>query len=63
LLATLHHPHIVAIYSFEETDGLPALVLELVEGPPLAVISTFGDTQRAAVGCASSLRRETIKTV
>ena len=36
LLATLNHPHIGAIYGIEESDGLTALVLELVEGPTLA---------------------------
>ena len=36
VLATLNHPHIGAIYGFEETDGVSALVLELVEGPTLA---------------------------
>jgi serine/threonine protein kinase len=36
LLATLNHPHIGAIYAVEETDGLIALALELVEGPTLA---------------------------
>ena len=36
LLATLNHPHIGAIYGLEETDGMAALVLELVEGPTLA---------------------------
>ena len=36
LLATLNHPHIGAIYGLEETDGVTALVLELVEGLTLA---------------------------
>ena len=36
LLATLSHPHIGAIYGLEESDGVTALVLELVEGPTLA---------------------------
>ena len=36
VLATLNHPHIAAIYGLEESDGLHALVLELVEGPTLA---------------------------
>jgi Tol biopolymer transport system component len=36
LLATLNHPHIGAIYGLEESGGLTALVLELVEGPTLA---------------------------
>ena len=36
LLATLNHPHIAAIFGFEEADGVQALLLELVEGPTLA---------------------------
>ena len=36
LLASLNHPHIAAIYGVEETSGIHALVLELVEGPTLA---------------------------
>src|SRR5689334_24114046 len=36
VLAALNHPHIAAIYGFEESDGLTALVLELVEGATLA---------------------------
>ena len=36
LLASLNHPHIAAIYGFEQTSGIHALILELVEGPTLA---------------------------
>jgi serine/threonine protein kinase/Tol biopolymer transport system component len=36
LLASLNHPHIGAIYGFEEADGVGALVLELVPGETLA---------------------------
>jgi Tol biopolymer transport system component len=36
LLATLNHPNIAAIYGLEESNGVRALVLELVEGPTLA---------------------------
>jgi serine/threonine protein kinase/Tol biopolymer transport system component len=36
LLASLNHPHIAAIYGFEQTDAVHALVLELVDGPTLA---------------------------
>ncbi len=36
VLASFNHPHIAAIYGVEETDGVRALVLGLVEGPTLA---------------------------
>jgi eukaryotic-like serine/threonine-protein kinase len=36
LLASLNHPHIGAIYGLEESAGVRALVLELVEGKTLA---------------------------
>ena len=35
MLAALNHPHIAAIYGFEDSST-PALVMELVEGPTLA---------------------------
>src|SRR5213082_3002406 len=36
VLASLNHPNIASIYGLEESNGLYALVLELVEGPTLA---------------------------
>jgi eukaryotic-like serine/threonine-protein kinase len=36
LLAALNHPHIGAIHGLEDLNGVPVLVLELVEGPTLA---------------------------
>ena len=36
VLASLNDPRIGAIYGFEESEGVRALVLELVEGPTLA---------------------------
>jgi eukaryotic-like serine/threonine-protein kinase len=36
VLASLNHPHIGGIYGFEQSSGIEALVLELVEGPTLA---------------------------
>ncbi len=36
MLASLNHPHIGAIYGLENVDGVPALVLELIDGLTLA---------------------------
>jgi serine/threonine-protein kinase len=36
VLASLNHPNIAAIYGFEDSGSIHALVLELVEGPTLA---------------------------
>src|SRR5437867_4478184 len=33
VLASLNHPNIAAIYGFEDSGGVRALVMELVEGP------------------------------
>ena len=49
VLASLNHPHIAAIYGFEEANGVKALVMELVEGATLA--------DRIAQGPSPSTRR------
>ena len=36
VLAALNHPNIAHIHGFEDSNGIPALVMELVEGPTLA---------------------------
>jgi eukaryotic-like serine/threonine-protein kinase len=36
VLASLNHPNIAAIYGVEDSNGVEALVLELVDGPTLA---------------------------
>src|SRR5262245_50532682 len=36
ILASLNHPNIAALYGFEDTGAVKALVIELVEGPTLA---------------------------
>jgi serine/threonine-protein kinase len=38
VLAALNHPNIATIHGIEKSDGLTALVMELVEGPTLAEI-------------------------
>src|SRR5437899_9056154 len=35
VLAALNHPHIAAVYGLEESGGVRALVMELVEGQTL----------------------------
>jgi Tol biopolymer transport system component len=44
VLASLNHPNIAAIYGFEESVDVQALVLELVEGPTLADHIAYGPT-------------------
>src|SRR6266849_3335814 len=36
VLASLNHPNIAALYGIEESGGVRALVMELVEGPTIA---------------------------
>jgi len=50
LLAALNHPHIATIHGLEEFNGMPALVMELVEGPTLAEKLAQGSSPRAHVG-------------
>ena len=42
ILASLNHPNIAAIYGLEQSGGLPALVLELADGPTLADLIARG---------------------
>jgi serine/threonine protein kinase len=36
-LAALNHPNVAQIFGLEESEGLPALVMEMVEGEDLSV--------------------------
>src|SRR6187455_757830 len=48
-LAALNHPHIAAIYGFEKSAGIHALVMELVEGDDLSqLIGRHGRPASAA---------------
>ena len=42
VLASLNHPNIAHIHGYEESNGIHALVMELVEGPTLAARLTEG---------------------
>jgi hypothetical protein len=57
-LASLNHPNIAAIYGFEKSAGLHALVMELVEGGDLSRHShqekPSGPDRTQAVACASA---------
>ena len=61
VLASLNHPNIGQIYGLEDTDGVKALVLELVEGPTLAerIIAHGGSagTPRAEPGLRTDVGR------
>ena len=47
LLASLNHPNVAHIYGFEQSEGRPFLVLELVDGPTLADHIARGPIPRA----------------
>ena len=43
VLASLNHPNIAAIFGLEDSSGVIALVMELVDGPTLAQLIAAGD--------------------
>ena len=50
VLASLNHPNIAAVYGLEQSAGVTALVMELVEGPTLADRIERGALRTAALG-------------
>ena len=65
VLASLNHPHIGAIYGFEDSGEAHALVLELVEGLTLAEnsrnahvssLTSQASARRGTVDCAANCR-------
>ncbi len=54
VLASLNHPNIAAIYGLEESDGIRALMLELVEGPTLAEVIARSATESGRLPQASA---------
>ena len=47
--AALNHPNIITIHSVEEEDGLPFIVMELIEGSPLSTLIPTSGLSRAQV--------------
>jgi serine/threonine protein kinase len=60
VLASLNHPNIAAIHGFEESGGIRALVLELVEGQTLAARIAQGPI---SVDDALSIARQVAEAV
>src|SRR5438876_4622983 len=57
MLASLNHPNIASIYGLEESGGVRALVMELVEGPTLAErIATRARGDPGGAGLAPPVR-------
>jgi serine/threonine-protein kinase len=62
MLASLNHPNIASIYGLEESGGVRALVMELVEGPTLAeriavAPVSSSATRRSETGATAGARR------
>ena len=47
--ARVSHPHICPLYEFDEADGQPFLVMELLDGEPLSLRLTRGPIPPVAV--------------
>src|SRR6266581_8053661 len=59
MLASLNHPNIASIYGLEESGGVRALVMELVEGPTLAErIATRNRRDSGGAGLAPPARAQ-----
>jgi serine/threonine protein kinase/WD40 repeat protein len=56
LLAALNHPHIAQVYGFEESEGIAALVMELVPGDTVdTIIQPRGITPAHALSIARQI--------
>ena len=56
VLASLNHPHIAQVYGLDESGSMPALVMELVEGPTLASVIANYQNAPAHAGTGSRNR-------
>jgi serine/threonine-protein kinase len=57
VLAALNHPNIAAIYGLERSDGVTALVMELVEGEDLSAVIAQAHSAPAAASPSGSASR------
>jgi serine/threonine protein kinase len=60
VLAALNHPNIATIYGVETSDGVHALVLELVEGPTLEDWIALRTSRRSATNFSRNALGETV---
>jgi len=60
-LASLNHPHIAAIYGFEKSGGVAALVMELVEGDDALALATDVDDDVVALHGDDMLKGVTLR--
>ena len=60
VLASLNHPHIAAVYGLEESNGVRAIAMELVEGPTLAERNA---RKRIPVDEALAIARQIVKAL
>src|SRR5678816_4111305 len=58
VLASLNHPNIAGIYGLEESQGMTALVMELVEGDDLSVVIDRGHPEAES---GNSRLRDSVK--
>jgi serine/threonine protein kinase/dipeptidyl aminopeptidase/acylaminoacyl peptidase len=63
VLASLNHPNIAAIYGFEDSTSVKALVMELVEGPTLADLIGSSGPQTPEADRVSTKPRDTAGSV
>ena len=63
VLASLNHPNIAHVYGLEQSDGVQALVMELVEGPTTTAGAAFAVSECLGAQHRGHPRRFILQTV